>query len=686
MAAKRKPITDEQLLRQCQMRADKASKFSDTTLKRERREVIDYMEGTLPAKTHEGQSSYVSLDVLNGVEAMKAQLLETFSAGSNIAAFQPLHALDEAGARVATDYVEHQFYRKNEGMEILADVIHNGLTARVGVAKFWWQPNPYDEEHSFEALPENQLYQALQDQSVSPGAIIAHQDELGQTLYSGSLTIRRDKGQVRIEVLPPEEFIVESRTKFLRKARYVAHRTIKTLGDLVSDGYDKAKVFAIKSDADELEMDEEAFRRRQDTDGNIWGKEDDPDLGEASREVTVYESYIRCDRLGRGTEQLWRVVHAGDTVLETQEVDRLPFKTFTPLPRPHTFWGANYAWFIIPIQKVKTVINRGILDATVRAVMPRLQVVKGGVTNPRELIDARPGGIVNVTRPDAILPVPQSPLPPQVFQVMDRADADREDVTGISRLSQGLSKDAVSQQNSANLVETLTTNSQVRQTVIAKFLAVQFVREAFLEVYQLVRENGTAEQILEVSGERIAVRPSEWPDRDDMAIDLELAYGARDRKVAELLGLHKTLSEDPKMGRLYDEAKAYQVLVQVLRTKGIKNPEAYINDPAKLGPAQPDPKMLAELEKLKTDVEVTKRKQDLAEQKAQHETQMATMAAGIDEQVKRLKMMLDEREADRMDSKVESENDVRVAELELAAAQFAAPDVERKVSAIISPS
>src|SRR3546814_8550358 len=73
-------------------------------------------------------------------------------------------------------------------------------------------------------------------------------------------------------------------------------------------------------------------------------------------------------------------------------------------------------------------------------------------------------------------------------------DSDREDTTGISRLSQGLDKKALSHQNSAGLVEQLTSNSQGRTKIIARNFALQFVSQLYLKVYQLVIENERSEE------------------------------------------------------------------------------------------------------------------------------------------------------------------------------------------------
>src|SRR3546814_9461972 len=111
----------------------------------------------------------------------------------------------------------------------------------------------------------------------------------------------------------------------------------------------------------------------------------------------------------------------------------------------------------------KTVLTRAIIEQAVDATNPRGMVARGGVANPRELIDNRRGGVVNVrSLTDSVAPLPSQSINPFVPQVIAMVDSDREDTTGISRLSQGLDKKALSHQNSAGLVEQLTSNSQGR--------------------------------------------------------------------------------------------------------------------------------------------------------------------------------------------------------------------------------
>src|SRR3546814_19404271 len=104
----------------------------------------------------------------------------------------------------------------------------------------------------------------------------------------------------------------------------------------------------------------------------------------------------------------------------------------------------------------KTVLTRAIIEQAVDATNPRWMVARGGVANPRELIDNRRGGVVNVrSLTDSVAPLPSQSINPSVPQVIAMVDSDREDTTGISRLYQGLDKKALRHQTRAGPVEPL---------------------------------------------------------------------------------------------------------------------------------------------------------------------------------------------------------------------------------------
>jgi hypothetical protein len=129
--------------------------------------------------------------------------------------------------------------------------------------------------------------------------------------------------------------------------------------------------------------------------------------------------------------RLYQIIHCHNVLLtEPVEVDRAPFFAFVPLPVPHTFYGNNFAARCIPTQNARTVLIRGVLDHTAITTNPRWAVVSGGLLNPREMLENRLGGLVNVRRPDSIAPLPQNNLNPFVFEVLKQLSAGQGRVHG----------------------------------------------------------------------------------------------------------------------------------------------------------------------------------------------------------------------------------------------------------------
>lgn len=686
---KRNPtaLSDGQLLDACRHQAKEGTAFLDSKLAEERRKVTQYYLGKAPLPMREGGSKFVSQDVYLSVETMKAEIVETFGAGSKIVQFSAQGPDDIVPARHATAYCEYAIHRRNDGLLAFQDVVHDGLTCRAGIAKVYWDKREDVEVYSLKRVPYEQASVQLSQPNVRlTGKPKVTQGLDGQPLIDAEYEVVTDCSQVTFEAVPPEEFIVGGRTRRLDKARYLAHRYRSTLGELVDDGYPSELVYSITSGEDDLALETEVMQREEDTLTGLFSDDDFPD--EASRMVTVYESYIRIDALGTGRQQLWRVVHCGDVMLEKQRVSDHPFLAYVPQPIPHTFWGNNFAARTIPHANTKTTLTRAILEQAVEATNPRWQVARGGVANPRELLDNRRGGVVNVRDVNtSVAPLPQSPINPFVLQTIQMVDSDREDTTGISRLSQGLDKKALSHQNSKGLVESLSDASKTRTKVIARNFALQFVSQLYLKAYKLGLENETREHMLEIGGEFVPITPSAWKARRDVSVDMTLGYGERDQVVADMADLHQALQGSPKMARVYGEKQAYNLWRDTLNIKGIKNVADYLADPETLGPPEQDPKQQAEIAKLQKEAEVMERQQVLRE----HQVQQTIARENAELEWKRITGQADmaarQQSEDRKDREVSNRIDIALAELELALhAQDSASPENTKLTAIASPN
>lgn len=659
-------------------------RYTDTTLAAERRKVEDYYNGKLPAPSHAGNSRYVSTDVYDTVESAKSTLLEAFSAHSEIVQFAPKGEDDVEMARIATEYAKHVVFEQNPGIGIFSDVVHGSLTSRRGIAKVYWEKNVEEIEEAFEDLTEDQLDEMLLDEETSLVEMTIDEDTL---LLTGKLLRKEDKSQVRIVALPMEEFIVNPNIKSLEDAPSITHRTEKSKDELIQEGYKKALVNKISNgDRDELAQDADRINRYAPVGGDGIGLRDEANRQEGTTPLVVHETYARLNIDGTKTK-MWRIVHCGDVILDKEQVGRHPFFSYAAIPTPHRFWAENFALRVIPTQNAKTVLVRSILDHAVLANNPRYGVVKGALTNPRELLDNRIGGLVNVTRQDGIFPIPQAPLNPFVFQTIGLLDDDKEDVTGVSRLSQGLNKDAISSQNSQGMVEQLIGASMQRQKSMARNFATQFLGPLFLEVYRLVVENETKERVIAIAGNWVPVTPSSWRRQRDVVIDLRLGYGEREQLAREFVELGTMLAQDESIKHLHGPQERYALYKAFLETKGHRNVSAFLKNPNEVEPPQPDPLAMLEMELRKQEIAINERKQTLAEKKVEQADAIAQMRADMDRRFKTLEFALKTQDSERKAAETENRIEVSQAEIGLAIdAQSQAPEENQKATAIISPN
>jgi len=634
--------------------------YADSELSRERSRVMDYYSAKLPKPAHDGNSKYVSQDVYDAVESMKAALLETFSTGNRTLRFSPQGPEDVLMAEVCTEYTDYVLHRQNNLFEVMQTVIHDGLIARAGVAKVYWSQQSDSHLEYVEDLTEEELDAILADDMVEIEEIV--EDEFG--LYTGELRVFRDTSQVKIEAVAPEEFLIEPQCRSMETSSFVAHRTRKTISELIEMGYDEDLVMDISDEDNDFDTDPEVLSRFDDI-GSGRGFSTKGSQNQ-SRQVTVVEAYLPLDPDGSGTTDLYRVVKVGNVMLSKDIVTRMPFVAFVPLPIPHAFHGNNFADKLIAIQNARTVLTRSILDHAMVTNNPRYTVVKGGLTNPRELIDNRVGGIVNVTRPDAINPMPQASLNPFIFQTIQMLDEDKEDTSGVSRLSQGLNKDAISKQNSAAMVEQLATMSQQRQKIIARNFANNFLKPLFNLVYQLCVENETMEKIVELAGQYVKISPSQWSDKRDVMVEFNLGYGEQETQIQKHLAFHQLFSADPSLQQMYGPQQKYKMLGAILDKSGIKNVADYLVDPQSLPPQQPDPASQMQMQMAQKQLEVQERQTAVAEMKAQTDAQIAQMKLELEKLKTQQDYALKSDKLDLQESQQAHKEAVNYEELEIA--------------------
>lgn len=677
MAKKPSTLTDEDVLARVSAKAQNSVSWFDSRLAKERERVTRYLNGDLPKRTSEGSSSYVSSDVYDSTEMMRSQLLEVFAGGDNIAQFDPDQDMNADMCRAATECARYVIFRENEGYNIFNSVIYDGLTARAGISKVYWDVRSTTSEETFEGLSHDDAYGlAVQDDVEDFDGT-----EGPDGLYSGTLTRKKDCSKVCIDTVAPEEFLIEPLATSIFSATYVGHRTPKTKAELIEMGYKKHIVMALPADeAKELMFSPEVLARTRPTHSNDVS---DQPIQDELEYVVYYESYVRMQIDPAKGVRLYKICHAGNTVLSKQEVDKAPFLAYIPLPIPHVFYGNNFAARVIHTQNARTVLFRGVLDHTAITSNPRYMVVNGGLMNPRELLDNRLGGVVNVRRPDSVAAFPQNPLNSYVFNVLGMLTDNNEKSTGISALSQGLNKDAISTQNSQGLVDNMIKVGSGRQKIMARNFAYNFFVPLMLEVVRLLIVNEKKEKIIEIAGQPLAVTPQQWTERTTCTVSMHLGYGEKDMAANELSQGYQMMAKDPGVGSMFGQKQRYEMLHDIAKLKGFTRFAAYLDPNAP--PPGPDPLKTRELD--------IKEKQADASMAAVQVKQSADNRLFAMDQSKleqnaadlKLRALDHDRTNDRQDAETSSRIMVAEKELELEEQAMADQRAKLSVNASVNP-
>lgn len=586
MAKKPTVLGDSEIMTKVSAKAAESVGWFDSKLSKERERVTQYYNGTLPKRQSDGSSSYISTDVYDAVETMKAMLLETFSGGDDIAQFDADGTMSSDDCRAATDYASHVIFTENEGHDLFNTVMHDGLTARAGVAQVGWEEKYDTSDETFEGLSYDEAQAVASHDSVD--TFDGDHDEETDS-YSGALTRKKNASKIVIEGVAPDEFLIAKGAISIPQASYCARRTIKTKAELIALGHNKKKVLALPSGDRAVDWSPEALARHEPT--GAGSAADDP-IDETMENVLYYQSYVRmCIDKSKGT-RLYKICHVNDKMLgEPEEVDKAPFLSYVPLPVPHLFYGNNFAARVIPTQNARTVLMRGVLDHTAISTNPRWQVVNGGLMNPRELLENRMGGLVNVRRPDTVVPLAQNQLNPYVFNVMKLLTEDKENSTGNSSLSTGMNKDAVSTQNSQGLIDNLMKASAQRAKIAARNFAYGFFVPLMLEVLRLaiIHEDKVKDT------PKGPVNPQSWTERKTCSVSLHLGYGEKDQLAMKIARTAEMFSH-PAYAPLFGVEQRYEMAMDGMKAARLPGAAKYLKSPDKVQPTPPDPIKMGELE------------------------------------------------------------------------------------------
>ena len=86
--------------------------------------------------------------------------------GNKIVRFAPQNPDDVQTAEICSAYTDYVLHRQNDFFDVVQQVILDGLMARVGVCKIFWEVMTESQEEEFSNLTEDELDLLLADEAL----------------------------------------------------------------------------------------------------------------------------------------------------------------------------------------------------------------------------------------------------------------------------------------------------------------------------------------------------------------------------------------------------------------------------------------------------------------------------------------------------------------------------------------
>lgn len=641
------PMSEEELQNIVIAEIDDAQNYIDDDISPQRALAGQYYKGEPFGNEEEGRSQAMSMDVRDTVQAMMPSIMKVFFAANNVVEFAPNGPEDVESAQQATDYVNYCLTRDNNLFSECYSTFKDALIRKNGIMKVWWDTEKDVTTHYFTGLDEatfsvlqSDVNIEVKDVEITYGETMVEtpMGMMGQTqpaTYDCTVVRTTEKGRLRVQSVPPEEFLIDRRARSIETAEFVAHRRYVTVSDLVKMGYDFDEVQDLGFETlDDFEGNPETFDRNPQAFVQITGRTDT-----TSRKVLYIEGYVYVDMDGDGIAELCRVCVAGtaNKILHWEPCDFIPFVDFCPDPEPHTFFGMSIADVTMDIQLIKSNILRNTLDSLAQSIHPRTGVVEGQV-NIEDVMNTEVGGIIRMRAPGMVQPFVMPFVGQQAFPMLQYMDELRENRTGISKAASGLDANALQSSTRAAVAATITAAAQHIE-LICRIFAETGMKGLFRKSMQLIAKNQDAPRMVRLRNTFVPIDPRVWDTNMDVVVNVALGTGSNEEKMAFLGQVAAKQEMLMQMGApLADMQGYYNTLSQMMSLAGYKDPTVFFKDPAMMPPPPPPAPPQPTPEEMLSQVQMEAIRADIQKKAAELELQREEM------------LRKDDRERDKLDA------------------------------------
>lgn len=426
---------------------------------------------------------------------------------------------------------------------------------------------------------------------------------------------RTDKTRkIKLAVVAPEDFIKDPYSLTIEDSNICGLVEARSRSDLVAMGYDIDRVYAAREtdddNADSRLSNAERNLRNRNLTSIIDRRDNDEALSQATGEVDYFQLFARLDVDGDGIAELRRLVYIGrvaaENEFENEYWDDIPFADFVAERRPHQFEGQSLADDLREIQKVKTVLLRGVMDNVFwqNNLQPIIQ--EGTIQNMSAVTKPRFGEPIRVTAGTSIKDAVAYNQVPFVagesFKMIEYFDKEAQDRTGINEASGGLAPDAL--QNVTAKASAMVEQSGIGQLEeYARTIGRGGLKKVFKLLLKHVIQYQDKPRTIRLRNKWVEYDPRTWNADMDVTVNTGLGAGTRERDMMMMAVVQgaqeKLLAAYGPDNPFVKPDNVWNSLSKMIEAAGLKSPSLFFTKPdpqevqAKLQAAssKPDPEM-----------------------------------------------------------------------------------------------
>lgn len=636
MATTSKRMSESDLVKIVNSLETNAVAYNDTFMSLNEERLRRY-NGEPYGDEEEGKSSVLATDVNDLVNSDMTSLVRVFLGSGDIMIFEPKGNDDQEiqEAKDKTAYINHIIRNRPDSYKIIYDYLLDIEVQKMGVLHYFMdtEVTTRTEKYTGQTLDEITALEESFDQSseISSHSIVEQDEKDG--VYSVSFALTQERQYLAIRNIATEDFLLSDNAASVDDAPCVGHITWKTRGDLVADGMSEEKVASFTSSGSAIGNGNDNQRgvgnRSSSTMKQIRWRDEGGELTDdyeewANELIRVVTMYAKVDFDGDGIAERRYIVKIDQEIIENEPYNHVPYAVASALPEAHKAIGDGRAALVMQDQKVKTVLQRQLLDNGYSVGNPRHAI--SDKVDMDDMLDIRLNGLVEVKGSPAaeIMPLSTQYIGQELLQVVQYQDSVRAQKTGSLLASQGLDADNLHKET-ATRFQGVERASEAKIELVARNIAETGFRKLYDGVCWTVMQFHDSEDEIEILGKELKTDPSDWSHQHITTSSVGLGAGDGNAAVENAMGIYQIQQQLKQQGSgLVDDQKIYNSLNKMIMGLGMPSSKEFINNPE-----IPEENLLPQLEKITAALAQS---QQIIEQLAQQQSNPLAEAEMIKQQ------------------------------------------------------